>query len=339
MPKNNELSQIHISLVSDMYGCPNRCLHCWLGNLPNHVMGEEDAIFIVDEFKKYFKNITYYSWLREPDFTSDYKNRWIMDNKLSTIKPMRFELASFYRIVRDKEYVKFLKEVGTFVVQLTFFGLKDLTDKYVGRIGAFEELIEATEILKANAIEPRWQIFINEENKDEIIKVIQLGEEMKVNKIFVHEGSCDGNNFNLYNIRIHKDEIPNEIIPYYLNYDELLTEEECVQILLKDESHYVPSYKEEIVINITSDFNLYFNYTSPEDAWLIGNIKKDSMDFIVKRILSNDVLAIEVAKSITLSELAYTYGDRNSKRVFALDDYKMYLLNKHLYALKNERHL
>jgi sulfatase maturation enzyme AslB (radical SAM superfamily) len=158
-------------------------------------MGEEDAIFIVDEFKKYFKNITYYSWLREPDFTSDYKNRWIMDNKLSTIKPIRFELASFYRIVRDKEYVKFLKEVGTNVVQLTFFGLKNLTDKYVGRIGAFEELIEATEILKANAIEPRWQIFINEENKDEIIKVIQLGEEMKVNKIFVHEGSCDGNNF------------------------------------------------------------------------------------------------------------------------------------------------
>ena len=75
---------------------------------------------------------------------------------------------------------------------------------------------------------------------------------------------------------------------------------------------------------------MYFNYTSPDGAWLIGNIKKDSMDFIVKRILSNDVLAIKIAKSITLSELAYTYGDRNSKRVFALDDYKMYLLNKHL---------
>ena len=63
------------------------------------------------------------------------------------------------------------------------------------------------------------------------------------------------------------------------------------------------------------------------------------MDLIVKKILSNDVLAIEIAKSITLSELASKYGDCNSKRVFALDDYKMYLLNKHLYALRNERHL
>ena len=24
-----------LALVVDMYGCPNRCRHCWLGRLPN----------------------------------------------------------------------------------------------------------------------------------------------------------------------------------------------------------------------------------------------------------------------------------------------------------------
>lgn len=321
----------HISLVVDMNGCPNRCMHCWLGDLPNHIMEEKDARLLVDLFHKYFDNVTYYSWLREPDFTNDYRNRWIMDNELSDTKPQRFELASFYRIVRDKDYIKFLKEVGTKKVQLTFFGLKELTDKYIGRAGAFDELVLATKILKENNIEPRWQIFINQENKDEIIKVIELGKGMKVNEIFVHEGSCDGNNRNFYTIRINKNEIPKDVILYYLDYEERLTEKECVDILLKDESHFIPSYNpNEIVINITSDFNAYFNYTNPSFKWLIGNILQDSFDEIVKRILTNEVEAIQIAKAITLKDLALKYGDSNSNKVFALDDYKMYLLNCHL---------
>lgn len=330
-----ENSTKHISLVVDMYGCPNRCMHCWLGNLPNHILSDTDARFLVDLFNMYFDDVTYYSWLREPDFTKDYRDRWLADNLLSKTKPQRFELASFYHIVRDKEYVKFLKEVGTKKVQLTFFGLKELTDKYVGRVGAFEELISATKILKESNIEPRWQIFINQENKDEIIKVINLGKEMNVKEIFVHEGSCDGNNKNLYNIRINKDEIPNEVIPYYLDYNERLTEKECTEILKKDETHFVPSFEnDDIVINITSDFNAYFNYTNPSPKWLIGNILKDPFEGIVKKILNNDVEAINIAKKITLKELALKYGDINSNKVFSLDDYKMYLLNEHLSKLK-----
>ena len=52
--------------------------------MPNNHLTDEDAVFIVNEFKKHFDNITFYSWLREPD------------------------------------YVKFLREVETKKVQLTF---------------------------------------------------------------------------------------------------------------------------------------------------------------------------------------------------------------------------
>ena len=105
--------------------------------------------------------------------TENFRERWIADNELSSgNKPQRFELASFYKIVREPDYVKFLKEVGTKKVQLTLFGLEEMTDKYVGRKGAFKEILEATEILIANDISPRWQMFINEENKDEIEKLL-----------------------------------------------------------------------------------------------------------------------------------------------------------------------
>ena len=168
-----------LSLAVDMYGCPNRCRHCWLGHMPNRKMEDGVDEWIVDCFQPYFKRISFYSWLREPDFCDDYRERWRKDIALSVqTVPERYELASFWRIVRDPEYVPFLKEVGVKTVQLTFFGLEETTDRFVGRTGAFRELVQATELLIANEIAPRWQAFLYEENKEEIVALLKLSEEL-----------------------------------------------------------------------------------------------------------------------------------------------------------------
>lgn len=328
---------MNVSLVLDMFGCPNRCKHCWLGHMKNKKMTDSDSEYVVNEFKKKYDDITFYSWLREPDYCDNYEERWNKDNVLSTIhKPLRFELASFYRIVRDKNYVDFLNKVGTKKVQLTFFGLKDMTDKYIGRIGAFEELLEATEILIDNGIIPRWQIFINEENKDEILKLISLTEELKLKErckdfsFFIHAGSCDGENAKLYSIRIKKESINPLLIPYFLEYNYNFTESECYSRLIGSSDHFVPHHNDDIVLNIDNEFNVYFNYTNIRPIWCIGNIKSDGINTIYTRILNDDVPALNEAKKITLSQLAKKYGDKKSTRLFELDDYKMYLLNCYL---------
>lgn len=239
---------MNLTICLDMAGCPNRCKHCWIGHMPNQNLSDSDASFVVDCFKPYFLNITFYSWLREPDYCKNYRNRWILDNKLSSgKKPKRFELASFYRLVRDKEYIEFLKDVGVKKVQLTLFGLESFTDKYVGRKGAFKEILEATEILISNQIAPRWQAFINEENKNEIPKLIKLIDDLKIRsrckdfEFFVHEGSCDGENLKLYDIRIQKDSISQEVLPYYLDYDQLKTEAELVSdFKSRNDEYFVP---------------------------------------------------------------------------------------------------
>lgn len=320
----------HLSICVDMFGCPNRCKHCWLGDLPNKPFLDGYDDFVVKLFKPYFKDITFYSWLREPDYCNDYKDRWIKDNGLSSIKPQRFELASFYRIVRDPEYVKWLKEVGTKKVQLTFFGLEDTTDQFVGRKGAYHELIKASELLKENGIEPRWQIFIYETNKEEVVKLLDIAKEMSIKEIIIHEGSCDGNNRKLYDIRINKDSIPDEVKPYFLDYQNVLSEKECIEILKDDKSHYLPHNDKEIVLYVTSDLNVYFNFSNPSPAWKIGNIKDDEIDDIVRKAVEEDIPAIMLSKTITIKELVERYGNHDSNRVFSVDDYKMYLLNNYL---------
>lgn len=337
MKKTNK----NLILAVDMYGCPNRCKHCWLGHMPNKKMKNGDDELIVNFFKPYFNSVTYYSWLREPDFCDNYAERWIKDNQISVnAKPQRFELASFYRLVRDAEYIKFLKSLNVKAVQLTFFGLEKLTDKYVGRKGAFDELLRSSDLLIKNQISPRWQAFINQENALEIVKLLELSKKLNLVercrnfggefKFFVHAGSCDGENRKLYDIRINKEDIPKALIPYYNDFDKMLTESELCCKLKNDTSHFVYHNEDEITLNISNEFDVYFNFTHMTDDWKIGNLKSDSQDEITRKILDENTYALNTARSITISDLVRNYGNFCSERIFDEYDYKAYLLNKHI---------
>ena len=322
-----------------MYGCPNRCKHCWLGHMSNAKMQDGADEFIVGYFAPYFDTVEFYSWLREPDFADDYESRWQKDIALSKNSiPERFELASFWRIVRDDKYIPFLKSVGVKKVQLTLFGLKDTQDRYVGRKGAYEEVMKATDLLVENGIIPRWQCFINEENSQEILKIFELWKVLKATKckefeFFVHEGSCDGENRKLYPIRIEKQHIPEELVPYYYGYDALTTEAECCERLKNDHLHPTYPLGDDIVLYVSNTFDVYFNYTNMSAPWIIGNMKTEEPDELMRRILSGDTYALNKAKGITFAELVKKYGDFLSKKAFELDDYKEYLFNNYLEKL------
>ncbi len=333
-----------LSLVVDMYGCPNRCKHCWLGHVDHTPMPDGADVWLVDYFKPYFQEITFYSWMREPDFTNDYEKRWERDRQISIgAMPQRFELASFYRLCRDAQYVHFLKRVGVREVQLTFFGMEAMTDRYVGRKGAFAELMLASRILIKHGIIPRYQVFINQENKEQIISLLAHLQQSHADvcghdsgipfKFFIHEGSCDGENRKLYPIRIAKQDIPKELIRYYLGYNELYAERDCCDMLCRDLSSHVYHNDEEIVLNVTSDFGVYYNFTHITDNWRIGYITEESAEQLSERIISENTFALNRARSISLATLVERYGDFQSDKAFSLDDYKAYLLNRHIESL------
>lgn len=330
-----------LTLAVDMYGCPNRCLHCWLSHMPNRPMENGSDEWIRDHFRPYFEKIEFFSWLREPDYCSDYRARWEKDKQLSVnAVPPRFELASFYRLARDPDYADFLKEVGVKCVQLTFFGTEDTTDRYIGRKGAYKELLKATDILLEHEISPRWQTFINEENKDELVKLLDYSKELKIKektemfggvfRFFVHPGSCDGENMKLYPIRICKGHVPERLIPYYLDYDENYAENDLCARWKDDESHYVPHNDENIVLYVANNYDLFFNFTHMCKEWKIGNLKQDPIDELIRRIIEEDIPALDQARKITIGQLVSMYGDMRSERLFAEDDYKAYLLNIHV---------
>lgn len=325
-----------LNLVVDTYGCPNRCLHCWLGHMPNKTLPEGTDRFIVDYFRPYFGRIAYYSWMREPDFCDGYRERWFSDIAVSVnAVPQRFELASFWRIARDGAYIPFLKEAGVKKVQLTLFGLNETQDRYVGRKGAFSEVMLATRRLIEGGVIPRWQCFINEENIREIEEIYALYRRIRAEncpemEFFVHEGSCDGENRKLYPIRICKKHIPDSLIPVYLGYDGLLEEKDCAEMLLGNGSH--PGYRIDgpVTLNISNTLDAYLNFTHLSAPWRVGNLKADIPETLHDRLKTGDIPALRLAKLATWKEIARRYADTGSERSFSLYDYKMYLFNRYL---------
>lgn len=329
-----------IIILTDMYGCPNRCKHCWLSHMPNIRMPESRDKLIVEYFKPFFHSVTFYSWVREPDYCDNYAERWEKDNEISVnAKPQRFELASFWRLARDKNYVRFLKSVGVDTVQLSFFGTEEITDWYVGRKGAYQELLQATEILIDNRIAPRWQVFINAENATDIIDLLAYSKELKLSErckafsrdfsFFIHSGSCDGENRKLYPLRINREAIPAELIPYYINFSETKTEVELCELLANDNTCFAYHNENEITLNIANNFDVYFNFTHMRPEWKIGNVITDDSSELVRRIINEDIPALRLARKTPTSELVKLFGNPQSHKIFdSVDDYKAYMLNE-----------
>lgn len=228
--------------------------------------------------------------------------------------------------MRDDNYVRFLKSVGVNTVQLTFFGTEEMTDWYVGRKGAYQELLQATEILIENQIALRWQVFINAKNSKDIVSLLTKSKELKLSErckafgkefsFFIHSGSCDGENRKLYPIRINKEDVPTELIPYYTNFLETKTEAELCELLANDNTCFVYHNKNEITLNIANNFDVYFNFTHMRPKWKIGNILTDDSSELVRRIINEDIPALTLARNTPVCELVKRIGNPKSHKIF-----------------------
>ena len=338
-----------LTLCLDMYGCPNRCRHCWVGHSPNGHMTSDDLEKTAAMFKPYAVEFEIFDWYREPDFRNNYKELWELRSRLSDTVTPHFELISVWRIVRDSEYVKWLVSLGLKKAQLTLFGGEAATDHYTGRKGAYQDLLHAVDILIENRITPRMQVFVNKENIGELPIVEKMILDNRLSErcaefggdfsCFVHQGSCDGENAKLYDVRITKDDL--KMIPQLLtehtlkhfrakNLSEVFgqPEQELYQKLIADTS--TESYASDSpVLYVDNAYNVYPNISTPAPYWCLGNLKESGVEEILRNYLSGKSTAQTVRRKIPLCEIVKRCGDPNSLRLFDEQDYVTYLLNQY----------
>ena len=338
-----------ITVCLDMFGCPNRCRHCWIGHAPNGNLTENDLKFVAEKFRPYTNRLTIYDWYREPDYHDNYKELWDLCHRLSDICEEHFELISFWRIVRDKEYVKWLSSIGLKKAQLTLFGGEEKTDFYTGRKGAYREILQAIDILLENKISPRLQFFVNKDTVEELPLVEELIRRLDLENrcrafgrefsFFLHQGSCDGENEKQYPIWVTPDDlkkIPQTLVEYTLRHFHAAsledvfgqTEQTLYEELIHDRST-ASLVSETPVFYVDHQFNVCPNIEPSEQSWRLGNLKTDGIEKVLQNYTESRSLAQHTRLTVPLCEIAKAKGDPNSQRLFYKGDYIEYLLNQY----------
>ena len=330
-----------ISAGLDMCGCPNRCKHCWLGVTPNGKLSVADLKFVADAFRPFTNSLEVFDHFREPDYASNYKELWQITAELSDTKTPHFELISYWRAVRDREYIPWIHSLGVRTVQLTIFGNEETTDFYVGRKGAFNEILQTIKLLRQNGIAPRIQTFVNKNNISQLPYIQNLLETLEIDNFFLHQGSCSGENEQFYDVWITPedvDKIPLKLIDLTIkhfgaaNIWDVLGEPEkdlCSQ-LAHDSSTMKSIVSDSPFFFVDKELNVYPNYEAPTPFWCLGNLKKDGAEEILKTYVNNSSIAQRIMTTVPIGEMVSKHGNPESTRLFQKDDYVNFVLNKYV---------
>ncbi|MDR2687974.1 MAG: radical SAM protein [Oscillospiraceae bacterium] len=328
-----------LTLCLDMHGCPNRCLHCWLGHDQNANMGEADLRCAAEAFRPFAKQLEVFSWYREPDFPGNYRELWALEAALSDKKTPHFENMSVWRAARDPDYVPWLKRLGLKACQLTVFGGEALTDKYTGRKGAYRDILRGMELLQKNDIQPRIQAFVNQETIAEMHLVDELLRAHQIELAFAHQGACSGANAALYDILPTPETL--EHMPPLLTALSLKhwkakslqkifgeTEQALYQKLSRSGS--TRSFvTDRPVLYIGRSWGVYPNVSAPAPHWRLGNLKRDGAEAIVACYLNENSPAQAARRNVPLGEMARACGDPAGQGLFCRGDYEEYILNQY----------
>ncbi len=334
------------AVIMDMYGCPNRCKHCWLRHDRNANTPVEDFIWLAKQFKEYerdgkpfFEELVFNTWYREPDYPDNYRELWELENRLSTGKVLRFELASIWRLARDESYAPWLRELGVEIVQLTLFGTEENTDYFKGRKDAYKEHLQAIDILLENEIVPRIQIFPFSTIIDDISRLYRVLKDIRLEErvnalgkeftCFLNTTNPIGAGFNLEDIRFRRSDISK--LPKYL-VDKTLKHfnSENTHTLWKTEAELLPSLLEEdnplneeseiLAFMVDADFNVYPNFGEIAEWWCLGNVKEDGVEKIIDNFIKRSTPGMKMNFEIPVRYFAEKYGKQDDERLWTKVD-------------------
>ena len=339
-----------MAVMLDMAGCPNRCRHCWLGNPPNQRVSSDTLRSVVGRFRGWVKPgeskpfaeaIGVFTWYREPDFASNYRELWELEQELSDEgDARRFELLSIWRLARDESYARWARSIGTEACQISFFGLEENTDYFTRRRGAFRDSLLATERLLEAGIRPRWQLFLTERVIPELDAFVALVRSMYLDRrvrklghefeIFLHGVGPEGEGFDIEPLRPTDRILP--AIPAYLAEKTLQHRaksslEECLGKAEKDwlpellqEDKPCATYPDTLAFMVTPRMDVYSNLAEPMPWWRLGNLESDGLDRITSCFENDETPGLYANFWVPVSQLAETYGRQDGNSLYERDD-------------------
>ena len=285
------------------------------------------------------------TWIREPDYSDDYRRLRALELELSDTPYDRgeMELLSVWRLARDPEYAHWCYEVGVRVCQLTFFGMEKATDWAVRRRGAFRDLLTATERLLAAGIRPRWQLFFTKLLIPDLPGIIALAKELRLRErceklggpftFWMHTPTPDGAALDLEHLRPTEgdlEKVPREFVEQSEARigGPIGTPERALLKRLREETGpSVRSVSEAtsghpVCFYIAQGFDVYLSFAAASPAYRLGNLKADGVGGVLDAFEQDRTPGQRAMFRTPVSELARRYGRPYGRRLYDGGDLK-----------------
>jgi len=332
-----------IGVAFDMQGCPNRCRHCWLGIGNSSTLSEADVRWGVSQFREFIgstnttiRHLAVATWFREPDFSDDYRHLYDLEEELGDGKPNRYELLSVWRLARDTTYADWAKAIGPDTCQISFAGMKDTTDWFHRRTGAFDDALAASDRLLNVGMKPRWQLFLTTKLLPEIDdfldlvaerrlvdRVREIGDEFR---LFMHPPGPDDEGRKIEAFRPTADQVadlPESILrasrTHFQKRTLWQTEAALHAAILKDVVHRGDQgiMPDVLWFLVCSNWDVFANIGTLEPWWRLGNLREDSVETTIRRFEQDDVLGLQARLHKGAVDLANTYGDADGQKIYS----------------------
>lgn len=334
-----------LSMAFDMYGCPQRCLHCWLGAPPSGTMQAEEVFALFSRIREEQRQTRFFGVdieffapdFREPHFAGDYRALYARAdavNGCSLEVERGFELLSLWRLARDPDYAPWARQRGIKRCQMKLFGLEATNDLFHRRRGAHQDILVAMERLFQAGIVPRWQVYLNKRGVAELAGLMALADELQLEQraaalgeeFNIHAMPFDlaGRGYDASDLSITAGDealIPEllwqkskqhfgsglSLLPEGVWMGQILNEEDNSNLL--PESHWLWFF-------VTADWSVYPNLMGLEPWWCLGNLRDEPWLLIMERYAEDDVPALQLIKTFSRHSLAETHGDENGTMLF-----------------------
>ena len=327
-----------------MRGCLNRCRHCYLGPASNRTLSEEDIRWAVSRFRSFIasgntpiKKLSFLSWFREPDFGDDYRQLHNLELELNDGRSCRYELLSIWRLARDDAYAEWAKSVGPDTCQISFFGMRETTDWFYRRKGAFDDALTATERLLDAGMKPRWQLFLTTKLLPELDELLRLVDRHRLRErvqelddefqIFMHPPGPDHEGRKIENLRPTAEEVadlPGAILAptrRHFGRDNLWHTEEALyarKLHGDDDREMIGDGLPPVLwFFVCSNWDVFSKVGTLEPWYFLGNLRQDSFASLIGRFDEDDILGLNVQFHTSSVRLAQRYGDPGGQKVYS----------------------
>ena len=271
--------------------CQNKCKHCHAESGYRTTQVDSKTIKkVIDEFSQLYEKGRIRLSGGEPTLHKDLIELIRYINYSTNLTKTDIS-TNCQKIAINEDYLLALKEAGLKSIATSLFGIKEEHDSFTERKGSFEEIIETSYKCLKHDLKVVWNIFAHKKNKDEIGDIIEMGEDIGIDRVQVLPFGLYGRGSKISDLRLSLEE-----------KDKLVSSHPEVARSLRycSESDIIPVLNEVCCLNWSMDFfkiktNLDVYpccYPEQNENYLLGNLRERS----VKEVIASKPLIVRLVK-------------------------------------------